>query len=84
VIVTDAGAVTPLEIGIQALSLLVVEARRAGVGTFFPKRRMFELIAGDRRLYNQLKAEWNGSRIIAGWSGEVDRFKKKRLAYLLY
>mgnify|MGYP001812889677 CR=1 FL=1 len=84
VIVTDAGAVTPLEIGIQALSLLVVEARRAGVGTFFPKRRMFQLIAGDRRLYNQLTAEWSGSRIIAGWTGELERFKSKRRTYLLY
>jgi uncharacterized protein YbbC (DUF1343 family) len=84
VIVTDTGAVTPLEIGIQALSLLVVQARRAGVSAFFPKRRMFELIAGDRRLYDQLRAGWRGSRIIAGWTGEVDRFKNQRRAYLLY
>jgi uncharacterized protein YbbC (DUF1343 family) len=84
VIVTDTGAVTPLEIGLQALSLLIVEARRAGVRTFFPNRRMFQLIAGDRRLYNQLRAQWSGSRIIAGWAGEVERFKSKRRAYLLY
>ena len=84
VMVTDTGAVTPLEIGLQALSLLIVEARRAGVRTFFPNRRMFQLIAGDRRLYNQLRAQWSGSRIIAGWAGEVERFKSKRRAYLLY
>jgi uncharacterized protein YbbC (DUF1343 family) len=43
VIVTDVGAVTPLEIGVQALSLLIIEARRAGVGTFFPERRTYLL-----------------------------------------
>ena len=84
VIVTDWDAVTPLEIGIQALSLLIVEARRAGVRTFFPNRRMFQLLAGDRRLYNQLRADWTGSRIIAGWTGELERFMNKRRAYLLY
>lgn len=81
---TDADTVTPLEIGIHALSFLVAEARRAGVRTFFPNRRMFHLISGDTRLIRQLRAGWSGSRIIAGWAEELERFKQKRQAYLIY
>lgn len=84
VIVTDANAVTPLEIGIHALAMLTPRARRAGVRTFFPNRRMFYLIAGDQRLYRQLQAGWSGERIIAGWIDELERFKQVRRGYLIY
>jgi uncharacterized protein YbbC (DUF1343 family) len=84
VVVSDADAVTPLEIGIHALSLLTAEARKAGLRVFFPNRGMFHLISGDQRLYRQLLAGWSGSRIVAGWAGELERFKKKRLKYMIY
>jgi len=83
-ILTDADAVQPLEIGIHALSLLIAEARRNRVRKFFPNQRMFQLIAGDRRLYDQLRAGWSGSRIISGWSRELERFEAVREAYLIY
>lgn len=84
IFITEADAVEPLEIGIHALALLTAEARRAGKRTFFPKRQMFYLIAGDRRLYRQLNAGWSGARIIAGWRDELARFKAKRQGYLVY
>lgn len=84
VVVTDPAAVRPLEIGIHALAMLTGEARRAGVRPFFPNRRMFDLIAGDKRLHRQLTAGWSGTRIIAGWAEELARFEARRRAYLIY
>lgn len=84
VVVTDPGAVMPLEIGMHALAMLTERAKRAGVRVFFPNRRMFYLISGDRRLYRQLQAGWSGTRIIEGWRAELDRFAARRTRYLIY
>lgn len=84
VFITDPDVVEPLEIGMHALAFLVPEAQKAGVRKFFPNRRMFHLISGDRRLLRQLRAGWSGSRIIASWQEELARFKEKRRRYLIY
>jgi len=83
VIVLDVDAYQPLETGIHALALARSETRRKGK-PFFKGLPMFYAISGTKRLHRMLKAGRSAHAIIASWSGEVARFKKRRAKYLMY
>jgi uncharacterized protein YbbC (DUF1343 family) len=84
IIVVDVAQYRPLEVGIHALVEMRRHARQRGRKTFFKGLPMFHAIAGTRRLYRMLRSGKSAETIIASWSGEVERFKKRRAKYLLY
>ena len=83
-LITDVAEVAPVELGIHVLTLLVAEARRAGVGKLFGNVPMFDAIAGTKRLYRMLATGSGAVEIIVAWQGEVARFRAQRARYLLY
>lgn len=83
VIVLDVDAYQPLEVGMHALALMRAEAKRRG-RPYFKGLGMFHAIAGTKRLYRMLKSGRSGKSIIASWSIEVERFKRRRAKYLIY
>ena len=84
VVVTDMNRYQPLEVGIQALTLLIREARSRGVAPLIKKISMFDAIAGTRRLRKMLLNGATGASIIAAWRKEVERFKERSVGYRLY
>lgn len=84
VTVTDAARIEPLELGMHALSALVVEARSKRVGPLFGNLGMFHTIAGTKRLHQMLANGSDAAAIVAAWQTEVAQFKAKRTQYLLY
>lgn len=82
--VEDVDRVAPLEIGMHALAAVVAEARAKGIKRLFPNRRMFDLIAGTKRLHRMLATGKDGAAIIASWQSEVARFEQLRARYIIY
>lgn len=84
VIVTDIDRYQPLEVGVHAFSLLVKQARARKIRKLFANPSFFHKIAGTRRLHKMLLNGQPGQSIIQSWRAEVQTFKQKREAYLLY
>ena len=82
-VITDVATYQPLEVGVHVLVYLQRESRLKKV-LLFNKLGMFNAIAGTARLHAALARGDAGSKIIASWRPEVERFKQKRARYLLY
>ena len=82
-IVTDAGAYNPVEVGIHVLHTFYQAVPEAAVSGFINDRWLGRL-AGTDRLGTALRAGESPQEIIDGWGEEVAAFKKQREGYLLY
>ncbi len=83
-VLTDTARYAPLEVGIQAMTHVIEEARRAGITRLFRNLKMFYAISGTRRLHRMLMDGAEASAIIASWQREVGAFRDLRQRYLLY
>ncbi len=82
--ITDAGAVSPLELGMHALALIAAEARAKRIHPLYANARMFNQIAGTARLRSMLDRGADGVAIIDAWQKEAAVFRQRRAPYLLY
>lgn len=82
--VTDIDAVRPMELGMHALALIAAEARTKRIRPIYGNDRMFNQIAGTSRLRAMLDRGAGGAEIVASWAREVEAFKRRRGAHLLY
>lgn len=83
-VVTDSARVTPLEIGMHAMALVVADARAKGQKRLFRNLAMFHSISGTKRLHRMLTDGREGADIVAAWQREIDAFRTRRKRYLLY
>ncbi len=82
--IREAAKVSPLELGVQAISLLAAQARRKGTRLFPSNLEMFHRITGTRAIAEMLAAGAPGRAVIDAWSAEVAAFRDRRRSYLLY
>ncbi|MEO1542926.1 MAG: DUF1343 domain-containing protein [Pseudomonadota bacterium] len=82
--ITDMATYQPLEVGIHALALVMVQARQKGITRLVKNRPMFYAISGTKRLYRMLMNGAPGSAIVATWKADVAAFQQKSRAYYLY
>ncbi len=91
-VVTDAQAVRPVEVGVQLLHALYRQQRAQayfGPGPFEQDTTVFlpgwlAKLAGTPRLQRMLEAGARPAQIIAAWTDEVAAFEAARRPYLLY
>lgn len=80
-VVTDAAAFRPVEVGVHVLHAL--HGQRPGGASFFQPGWLARL-AGTERLRRMLERGASPEAIIASWAGEVAAFEQARRPYLLY
>jgi uncharacterized protein YbbC (DUF1343 family) len=83
IVVTDVDAYRPLEVGLHALALLQAQARAGGV-RLLAGTRMFDAIAGTRRLARMIEQGADGAALSRAWQADVARFDQQRRRYLIY
>ena len=81
--ITQVEEFDPVSTGIHAIWAFYDQAPEGEKADFLRERWMGSL-AGTGRLYEQLKAGMEPGSIVASWKEEVDTFRQKRAAYLLY
>ncbi len=80
-LVTDAAAVRPVELGVHLLH--AVYHRRPPDAAFFDADWLARL-AGTRRLQRMIEAGARPEAVVGAWQAEVAAFEEARRAYLLY
>ena len=82
--VTDAAAVSPVELGIHALHATYHEARGQSDSSFISRPEHLTRLAGTERLATLLRQGVAADSIIARWQDAVQGFRTRRAPYLLY
>lgn len=88
IVVTDAGAVEPVALGVHTLDAFLRQspgaATEAGRAAFFARADFFDKLAGTPRLREMMVAGATPEAVVAAWSADVRAFEARRAAYLLY
>jgi uncharacterized protein YbbC (DUF1343 family) len=82
-VVTDAGAVRPVEAGVHVLHAFWHQAPDSLKATFFVERP-FRNVTGTSRLHRMIVEGHGAAEIVAAWQPDVTAFLALRKAYLLY
>lgn len=81
--VTDVASYSPLETGIAALKSVIDLAPDSTHATLI-NRRWMALLSGSDRLANALVDGRTAREIVSSWTEEVETFRQRSAAYLLY
>jgi uncharacterized protein YbbC (DUF1343 family) len=76
--ITDPKALDPIRMGIE-----IAEVLQRLYPERFQTEKMIELV-GSKSTIERLKSGDAPARIVSGWSGEIDQFRRTREKYLLY
>ncbi|HEX7069825.1 MAG TPA: DUF1343 domain-containing protein [Rhodothermales bacterium] len=81
--VSDAAAFQPVETGIHLIDAFRRQAQASGA-ELIDRAEWLAKLAGTERLARMLSSGDSPAQIIESWQRDVDRFREKREAYLLY
>lgn len=82
-VVTDAAAYRPLDVGMHVLACLHAASKAKGQ-RLFDKLNMFNATSGTTRLHAMVTRGAGGQDIVDAWGRETQRFRAQRARYLLY
>lgn len=82
--VTDASAVSPVELGVHALHAAYHEAQTQGDTAFISRPDHFRRLAGTTRFSSLLRQGVSADSMVAAWHDGVQAFRTRRSPYLLY
>lgn len=82
--ITDLDEFQPVETGVHLVHALFQQAPDTIQTQEFFRSDRLALLAGTNRLEALIREGYAPDQIIAAWADEVDRFRRRRSAYLLY